>query len=107
MNTRYYKKRVSNNNIMLTLMTVCILVVLIFIHSSIVNADESYTYEKSFKTIEIQSGTTLSSLAYEYAKPGQDLNEYIEEVQRMNNMTNSTIKTGCYLIIPIYVEVES
>lgn len=106
MKTKRIHKSVTNNYIMLIIATIIILTVSVFIHSSIANARESKQYEKTFTTIEIEQGTTLTSLADTYAKPGQDRNEYIEEVQLMNNMTNTSLKAGCYLIIPVYIETE-
>lgn len=108
MNHLLRKKRrvVTNNNIMLIILFAMIFLFLIFIQSQIANAKEKDSYKKSFVTIEISTGDTLSSIAATYGKPGQDSHEYIEEVISMNQLTDDTIHSGCYLIVPVYQKVR-
>lgn len=96
------KRKITHNRFMLTIAVSVMILCSLFIHSQMVNAKEQTTYTKSFTTIEIQAGDTLSSIADTYMKPGQDLNSYVEEVMYMNNLKSDKIHTGCYLVVPIY-----
>ena len=93
------KKKVYGKYIMSTIILLCILI-LGGVHW--VRADESIQYSKSFISIQIQSGDTLSSIAKEYAVSEDKYSDYIEEVKSINNLKSDTIHAGCYLMIPIY-----
>lgn len=97
-------KKVYNNNIMFITLFIFIVLISVLIYSQVANARETVTYEKTFITIEIEEGQTLLSIADTYAKPGQNPDDYIAEVKSMNNLKNSVIHTGCYLIVPSYIE---
>ncbi len=86
--------------------TFFIVFIALFLYGSIVKAGESSVYEKSFTSIEITAGDTLYSIAADYSKPGQDLQEYVKEVQSINNLKTTTIHTGCYIVVPVYYEVH-
>lgn len=96
------KKLVNNNNIMLTTVIVILLGVLIFNQIHVVKADHHTHYTKTFTSIEIENGDTLTSIAEEYAISEADYESYIEEVKNINNLKSDNIHTGCYLMIPIY-----
>lgn len=93
-------KRVSSN------LLVFILIISVMIHIRMVQAQESVQYEKTFQSIEIETGTTLTAIAQEYAIPDSDYTNYIEEVKRINNLHNDTIHAGCYLMVPVYNTLE-
>lgn len=93
---------IYNNKIMLTLVLVLFLSIFLFGGMKLVQADESIQYEKSFATIEIEAGDTLSSLAAEYAISSVKDADYIQEVKEINNLKSDTIHAGCYLLIPVY-----
>lgn len=96
------KKMVYGNDIMLTVSVLIGLILLFFGGMKIVNADEAIEYEKSFISIEIEQGDTLTSIAQEYAKSEADYKDYIEEVKCINSIKDDTIHSGCYLLVPIY-----
>lgn len=87
---------------MLTLLTILLLIVISISVLKHVNAGAYKEYEKSFITIEINSGDTLTSIAEEYALSADQYIKYIDEVKSINNLNNDTIHSGCYLIVPIY-----
>lgn len=91
---------------MLTIAVVLILTIIFFGGMSIVKADEAVEYEKSFISIEIENGDTLTSIAQEYAKSAADYSDYIDEVKSINSIKGDTIHTGCYLLVPVYTIVE-
>ena len=74
-------KKVVNNCFMLTILLVFIFLCVIMLRNRMVQARESVQYEKTFQSIEIESGTTLTSIAQEYSI--SDYDNYIEEVKKI------------------------
>ncbi|MCR5677432.1 MAG: LysM peptidoglycan-binding domain-containing protein [Agathobacter sp.] len=67
-------------------------------------ADNQHEPVKQYISIQIQSGETLWSIASEYVKDTNvSKEEYIAEVTSVNNLKDSQIHSGQYLIIPEYV----
>lgn len=100
------RRTVCDNNIMLTVLLILVITIVFFGGMHIVKADEAVEYEKSFVSIEIKHGDTLTSIAQEYAKSAADYNDYIDEVKNINSLKDDTIHSGCYLLIPVYTLVE-
>lgn len=99
-------KRVFNNNIMLIFVLLIILFFSILFGFKAVYANESVEYEKSFISIEIKPGDSLTSIASDYAISPSEYDDYISEVKQINNLKEDTIHAGCYLMIPIYTVLE-
>ena len=60
-----------------------------------------------YKTIRVEEGDTLWTLADQYMGSNSfDRQQYIDEVKEMNHLTDDTIESGAYLMIP-YVETVS
>lgn len=80
-----------------------IVFVLLFLSVSI-SADGSSTPKyKYYKSVEIEAGDTLWSIAEEYMS--DDYNsafDYIREIKYINNIQTDKITVGKYLIIPYY-----
>ena len=91
---------------MLTVCAIFILGLTFFGGMRFVNADEAIEYEKSFVSIKIESGDTLSSIAKEYAISEAEYQEYIDEVMSINNLSDDMIHNGCYLLIPVYKVIQ-
>lgn len=96
------RKLIYNNKIMLTMGIVLFMSLFIIGGMKLVRADESIQYNKSFVSIEIKDGDTLTSIATEYAVSAAHYSDYIEEVKSINNLKSDTIHTGCYLMVPVY-----
>lgn len=99
------KDMVCNNNVMLTLGAIVIIFLIVLGSMKMVSADEVAEYKKSFVTIEVCSGDTLTSIAQEHAISEADYEEYIEEVVQINHLKGDVIHSGCYLLIPVYDEL--
>ena len=97
-----FGKMIYNNRIMLTIICVLFLSMFTIGGMKLVQADESLTYDKSFATITIEEGDTLTSIAKEYAISEAGYKDYINEVKSINNLKDDTIHTGCYLLVPVY-----
>lgn len=67
------------------------------------SAAECYKY---YTSIEIESGDTLWSIACEYANEDfTTVQDYIDELKFMNNMTSDQIIEGHYLTVAYYSDV--
>lgn len=107
---RYGKRqhaRINNNIIMLTVAIILVLSITLIGRMSLVRANESVQYEKSFQTIEIESGDTLSAIAQEFAPSEADYQDYMNEVIEINSLKDGQIHAGCYLMVPVYTVVSS
>ena len=105
--TRGRLTKVNNNIIMLTIAAVLVLSITMIGSVRLVKADESVQYDKTFQTIEIEPGDTLSAIAHEYARSAADYQDYMEEVIEINGLKDGQIHAGCYLMIPVYTVVSS
>lgn len=94
--------KVYGKRVMLTILVIFLLVCTFVNCFSVAYADEATEYEKSFISIEIEQGDTLTSLAETYAKSEAEYQEYMEEVIAINNLKDDTIHNGCYLLVPVY-----
>ncbi|MGN0155573.1 MAG: LysM peptidoglycan-binding domain-containing protein [Lachnospiraceae bacterium] len=102
-----YNIKINSNKIMLTVGVIVFFSIFIIGGMRMVQADESIEYDKSFMSIEIENGDTLTSIAREYAVSEAEYTDYIAEVKSINNLKSDTIHAGCYLMIPVYEEVSS
>lgn len=100
------RKHVYGNNVMLTIFALVVMICALVSKITIAYADEAIEYEKSFISIEIENGDTLTSIAKLYAKSETEYDEYISEVMSINNLHNDTIHSGCYLLIPVYTAIS-
>lgn len=65
--------------------------------SSVEAHDATYT---AYKSIEIEAGDSLWSIAEEYMLDEFDNTaEYVKELKRLNNLTSDTIHEGQYLLV--------
>lgn len=67
------------------------------------SSDPGMTSQKYFKSITIESGDTLTSIASEnISSEYKNVQQYINEVKRMNYMLDDEINVGDSLIVPYY-----
>ena len=94
-------------NFLMIVMTVCLVITFsISMNGLISNAkdDSIETSYKYYKSITIENGDTLWSIAQEHmdAEHYDSVNDYIEEVRQMNTLVNDNITYGQCLIVPYY-----
>ena len=82
--------------------------IILFSNKNVTGADETGNVAeltKYFKTITIESGDTLWSIAKEY-KSGdyKTTRDYVEELITMNNLHSDRITTGQKLIVAYYAK---
>ena len=106
-NNRLRRKKELRNHFLLMVMTVCLIVTCsIFMSTfrSSAQSDPAKTSYKYYKSITVSNNDTLWSIAEAYMDEEHytSVNEYINEVIRMNSLPNDTICYGQHLIIPYY-----
>lgn len=79
---------------------VAAMVMLLTLLFSTVIANSAYGYkERAYKVVRVYKGDTLWEIAGKYNK-GDDIRRYIYEIKKVNNLSNSEIHIGEYLLIP-------
>ena len=70
-------------------------------HSSKVSAASENTLHKYYKSIQVEKGDSLWSIAQEYNTHNTKTTKaYIKEVKEINNLDSSMIHEGEYLTVP-------
>lgn len=76
-----------------------------FYTNAFAKEDALQTTYKYYTSLEVERGDTLWSIASEYADEAYcSVQEYIEELKYMNNLTSDKIVEGHYLTISYYSE---
>ena len=101
------RQREIRRNILLSIAAVVILLTFLLSFYSITSLAKSDAEDISYKyftSIQVQKGDTLWSIAEDYidVEHYDSPKEYITEVMFMNNLSDDSIVTGQYLIIPYY-----
>lgn len=70
-----------------------------------IKADASTRNQKYFTCITIEYGSTLTDIAHEYmTEEYHSVNEYINEVMKINKLKNDNITSGATLVVPYYAD---
>lgn len=106
-NNRLRRRKELRKNFLLLVMTLCLIAACSISMSTFRSSakdDSAKASYKYYKSIAVSSNDTLWSIAEEYMdKEHYDsVNDYIDEVIRMNTLPNDTICYGQHLIIPYY-----
>lgn len=88
-----------------TTFTVLALLVIVFLITPHAATGKTQPKTKYFKSIEIQYGDTLWSIANEYmGTEYKHVNDYIKELKKMNGLVDDHIQAGNYLVVSYYSE---
>lgn len=69
------------------------------------SAHAEHENTKYFTTVQIESGDTLWDIAQDYISPEYaSIQDYIDEVESINHISEDDITAGCYITIPYYSE---
>ena len=104
---RVRRQREIRKNLLIFVMTICLIITCtISMNGFLSNAKGDFTDDscKYYKSIPVTNDDTLWSIAERFMD-GQHydcINDYIEEVKYMNNLTSDVIHYGEYLIIPYF-----
>jgi cell division protein YceG involved in septum cleavage len=100
------QEQVRRNIIILLVLSVAIVAVSILVisFSSQANDMEHQPSYKYFKSVQIEKGDTLWSIAKENIDYThyRNTSEYVKEVRKMNSLTSDNIIEGNYIIVPYY-----
>lgn len=106
----YYRKQKRikevKRNIMLLILSVLVIIMFTVMPCSFSTqaSDQNHpaTY-KYFRSIEIQKGDSLWSIASCYADSHyESLTEYVSEVKELNSLSSDSIQAGNHIIVPYY-----
>lgn len=98
-------RRVSTMNLKLVFFVAGVVLALMIciVAVSKVSASEHGKREKYVKTVTIESGDTLWDIASKNCcDEYESVDEYIEDIMKINNMSSTKIITGYNLLIPYY-----
>ncbi len=61
----------------------------------------------NFVSVSVQPKDTLWSIATKYySEEYGSVNDYVKEIKRCNSLTNDYIRSGSFIIVPIYVSLK-
>lgn len=87
------------------IMVVLIITISLLINKTVSSASVHQPAEKCYRSVEIESGDSLWSIARQYyTSDWKDLESYIEEIKQFNGISNDTIQAGGYLAVPYYAD---
>lgn len=104
-------KTIIRSNQLIVLISIFIFVVMILSFSIIsmqVNAEKSVSSEKLIKSVKVEKGDSLWSIASEnITEDYKDINAYIYEIMKCNSLTTDVIHEGNYIIVPYYKNTDN
>ena len=105
------RKQVAKQKMMLLLVTVFIITVgsIVFgsIFSSANNPERNFKQHKYYKSIVIEDGDSLWSIAEDYCtETCDDTRAYVNELKELNGLSSETIYEGQHLLV-IYYDTET
>ncbi len=92
--------RISNKFRFITFLTVFMLIAAFGISAAFGFGSAAGSDVRNYKTVQVQSGDTLWSLAQQYGPQNVDCRRVIFEIQQINNVSASTLQAGQYISIP-------
>lgn len=105
-NNKIRRQRELRKNILLTVLTICLVITLSFIVcgflSNAKTGEEGITF-KYYKSIMVDNGDTLWSIAAENKASGMDTEVFVKEIKKINGLHEDKITMGNYLIVPYYL----
>lgn len=98
------KRRYRINKAKLTFLIVAFITIVMTGGNMVVNAADRSQQEPTriYKSVRIEKGDTLWDIANEYVTEDMTVNEYLNEIADINNLTSSKIITGRYIIVFYY-----
>lgn len=100
------RNRIVKRRIYLTILSACVIIIGGFIFGSIFSSAKNPASDSSqckyYKSITIEKGDSLWSIAEEYCDDCNDTKTYISEVKQLNGLASDIIHEGQHLIISYY-----
>lgn len=72
-----------------------------------VQASSVYSQEVFYKSVRVNAGDTLWTIADEYMRAAyDDKDDYIDEIKEINHITEKDLQAGSYIIVPYTTVVK-
>ncbi len=71
-----------------------------------IQASDPYTEVTYYKSVYVQSGDSLWSIASQYRSEDEDIDDYMDEIREINHITGSHLTAGSYVIVPYTVSEQ-
>jgi len=104
-NNRIRRQKQLRRNKRLAFFTACLIITVSFTAGGVrsdAESDGKAPMFKYYKSVLIDSGDTLWSIAAENKTSGMDTEDVVEEIKKMNGLRSDSITAGNYLIVPYY-----
>lgn len=106
LNNKIRRQRELRKNILLAVLTICLVITLSFTVNSFLSNAESGNKNvefKYYKSIVVEKGDTLWSIASETMNSDyEDTEACVKEIMEMNGLHGDEITAGSHLIIPYF-----
>ena len=101
------KQQIAKRNMFILLITVLLITIGCMIFGNAFSAGNASAADdlkyKYYKSIEIEKGDSLWSIAKEYKTDAyENTQEYIDEIIELNNLSSKTIHEGQHLLVAYY-----
>ena len=104
-NLKRRRRQAAKRNMIILLATVLLITIgSVIFGTTFSSAKDDVEYEMYYKSIEIEKGDSLWSIAEEYKTEDVSVKEYIATLMDLNNITSETIHEGQHLVVA-YQEV--
>lgn len=100
MEGRFIINKFMKRRVVVIVICVVVLLISIFQSSMVVKAGENK--QITYCSIEIKANDTLWKIAQDFCPSYVKMENYIEEIKEINDITADYIVQGNYLLIPIY-----
>lgn len=104
-NNKIRRRRERRKNILLTVLTLCLVISLSFMADGFLSnaeTDSSQVEFKYYKSIMVEQGDTLWSIVNDYIGTDVDTEAFVNEIRQLNGIHGDMITTGSYLVVPYY-----
>ena len=92
--SRHYRQLI----IVLCSVIAWLVILLVLAQNNTAQADEGKTI--TYQSVLVHPGDTLWGLADTYCNSDMNVEDYVNEIRRINNMKNSDLISGEYIILP-------
>lgn len=97
-----FKKYIITSKFRFTVFTAILVIALATAVSGIAGFNTAAGGEAiTYKTVTVNSGDTLWSIASTYCSDDQDVREYIYNIEKLNDVQNVDIQPGQKIIVPV------
>lgn len=101
--TKFDLSKICISAIAVFLITIILCTGSILLHTSCTEAADNGTSQLYYKSVQIEQGDSLWSIAEEYMNPEfASIPDYIREIKRVNHISSDQIHAGAYLVVPYY-----